>query len=169
MSVARFHNSAMDAMELAQVNRVQGKMELYKKWLQSALRLEWKAVKAMEKAGIQEPTYSILCRSAISIAIESDKLRLAKQMIIHALLNISGVTKEFSPLWNKIREAEKVGCKCQECRRTYKVDLDIPDRIRKKITSDKADLLCGPCIMIKIENLNRHDHFRLIGGTKYEE
>jgi len=61
---------------------------------------------------------------------------------------------------NKIREKiyikERDGCLCQSCGRIYKIDLIIPYEIWKKIIPKDYEngLLCGICIMEKIEELN---------------
>jgi len=53
-----------------------------------------------------------------------------------------------------------MGCVCQECGREFKVDLNIPNRIWEKIKpagKDKgAGLLCGSCIMNKIESFGEY-------------
>jgi len=49
-------------------------------------------------------------------------------------------------------------CKCQNCGKNYKVDLIIPDNIWEIIKPlekpEDAGLLCGACIMNKIEELD---------------
>lgn len=50
-------------------------------------------------------------------------------------------------------------CKCQECGNQYKVDLIIPDEIWKLIkpmVERDSGLLCGRCIMDRIERLGKH-------------
>ena len=53
-----------------------------------------------------------------------------------------------------------MSCTCQKCGNKYKVDLIIPDVIWEKIKPKGkaigAGLLCGKCIMTKIENLNEY-------------
>ena len=55
--------------------------------------------------------------------------------------------------------AEKMtdGCTCQKCGRKYRIDLNIPDilwnRIRPKGKAEGAGLLCGSCIMNRLEEL----------------
>ena len=49
-----------------------------------------------------------------------------------------------------------MSCKCQNCNRQYMVDLLVPDKIWEKIRPlDKppeAGLLCGSCIMSRMES-----------------
>ena len=58
-----------------------------------------------------------------------------------------------------------MSCRCQDCGKQYKVDLNIPDELWKKITK-KENLLCGSCIMIRIEKINDYDYWFLV---KYSE
>ncbi len=53
-----------------------------------------------------------------------------------------------------------MSCKCQGCGKPYKVDLLVPDdlweRIKPEGKSMGAGLLCGQCIMGRIEVLNEY-------------
>jgi hypothetical protein len=58
-------------------------------------------------------------------------------------------------------------CKCQNCRNLYKVDLIIPNdlwekEIKPNNKPEGSGLLCGSCIMNKIENLNKYASYCLI-------
>ena len=74
------------------------------------------------------------------------------------------ISKECDQQQNCLRKY-KMSCKCQSCDEQYKVDLSIPDEIWDKIKpTDKpegAGLLCGSCIMKRIENLDIYDHYLL--------
>jgi hypothetical protein len=54
-----------------------------------------------------------------------------------------------------------MACTCQGCGRKFKVDLIIPDKLWKKIKPiDKpkgGGLLCGACIMTRLESLNKYN------------
>lgn len=56
-------------------------------------------------------------------------------------------------------------CKCQECGTDYKVDILVPDEIWEKIKPVNklpgAGLLCGSCIMRKIEKNSDYDYWKL--------
>jgi glycyl-tRNA synthetase (class II) len=56
-------------------------------------------------------------------------------------------------------------CTCQECGSKYKVDLLIPDelweRIKPEGKSEGAGLLCGSCIMKKLEEILDYSAFYL--------
>lgn len=57
------------------------------------------------------------------------------------------------------------GCICQGCGKIYKVDIIVPDEIWKIIKPqnkpDEGGLLCGMCIMQRIEDLNRFGGYEL--------
>lgn len=58
-----------------------------------------------------------------------------------------------------------MSCICQECGIKYKVDLLVPndlwEKIKPKDKSKDAGLLCGSCIMKKIENISGYDYWIL--------
>ena len=53
-----------------------------------------------------------------------------------------------------------MSCICQECGKKYNVDLNIPDAIWEKIKPAHklkgSGLLCGGCIMNKIESFKKY-------------
>ena len=53
------------------------------------------------------------------------------------------------------------GCICRDCGKYYKVDLIVDDKLWEKITLKNDRLLCGKCIMRKIEEINNYDAYRL--------
>lgn len=58
-----------------------------------------------------------------------------------------------------------MACKCQKCRREYKLDLLIPDKIWENITPSKnkeGGLLCPSCIVIELEKIYGYSMFKLI-------
>ena len=59
-----------------------------------------------------------------------------------------------------------MSCKCQICGRQYKVDILIPDKLweeKVKLPSDQvgAGLLCGECIMRRIEAFSDYSSYKL--------
>jgi len=57
-------------------------------------------------------------------------------------------------------------CRCQACGCLYKVDVLVPDELWDQIRPDKkrppeAGLLCGPCIMERIERQSNHRAYKL--------
>lgn len=59
----------------------------------------------------------------------------------------------------------KEGCICQGCGRIYQVDLIIPDelwnQIRPKGKPPGSGMLCGACIMNRIESVSSYDWWHL--------
>lgn len=59
------------------------------------------------------------------------------------------------------------GCICQECGNNFTVDLNIPDNLWEKIKpvgKKDAGLLCGSCIMRKIEKTKGLAVYKLVAG-----
>lgn len=60
-----------------------------------------------------------------------------------------------------MRWGSDMSCTCQECGEKYKVDLiveeDLWERIKPGGKEQGAGLLCGSCIMKKIESLGEYD------------
>ena len=58
-----------------------------------------------------------------------------------------------------------MSCKCQSCGEQYKVDIIIPDKLWEKIKPEGkpegAGLLCGKCIMERIEKISNCEAFCL--------
>lgn len=58
-----------------------------------------------------------------------------------------------------------MSCRCQGCRKDYKVDVLVPDDLWRCITprpdNIAGGLLCGPCIVTRIEALADHAAFNL--------
>lgn len=58
------------------------------------------------------------------------------------------------------------GCRCHACGRRYRVDLVVPDplwlRIRPPGPVVEAGLLCGPCVMERVEALGEFGAFALM-------
>jgi len=58
-----------------------------------------------------------------------------------------------------------MSCKCQECGNQYKIDLIIPDELWERIKPEGkpvgAGMLCGSCIMKKIEDINDYSCYSL--------
>jgi glycyl-tRNA synthetase (class II) len=60
----------------------------------------------------------------------------------------------------------KMSCKCQNCKKQYRVDLLIPnelwERVKPKGKTMASGLLCGSCIMKRIEQLNNYRALKVI-------
>ncbi|MBU0958541.1 MAG: hypothetical protein KKB31_01220 [Nanoarchaeota archaeon] len=57
-----------------------------------------------------------------------------------------------------------MSCICQSCSKDYKIDINIPNYLWKKISPSKneAGLLCPICIMERLEDLLEYNAFELI-------
>lgn len=59
-----------------------------------------------------------------------------------------------------------MSCKCQSCGRQYTVDFNVPNDIWHFIKpagkSDEGGLLCGHCIVGRIEGLVGHGAFQVV-------
>ena len=53
-----------------------------------------------------------------------------------------------------------MSCICQQCKKDYRIDLNIPDRIWERIKpvgeAYGNGALCGPCIMNKLEAYGKY-------------
>lgn len=62
-----------------------------------------------------------------------------------------------------VDDPREAGCLCQGCGRRYRVDVILPDDLWNRIQyPDWPNLLCGLCIMERIEQLRRFDCFGLV-------
>lgn len=63
-----------------------------------------------------------------------------------------------------------MSCKCQNCNKQFKVDLNIPNKLWEKIKPKGKPkggrLLCGKCIMERIEKISDYDYWDLIKKVK---
>ena len=82
-AVNEFHNKAMDLAELAFVARMRGNNEKAVALFSDALDAELAAIAALDEP--IEPTFSVLHRSAGTIALHCGQLRKAEQLAAAAL------------------------------------------------------------------------------------
>ena len=61
-----------------------------------------------------------------------------------------------------MKDSRDEGCLCQGCLKRYKVDLWVPTPLWRKIRRRAETLLCGECIMSRIEALGEFNYFRLV-------
>ena len=81
--VNELHNRAMDLAELAVVQRLRGNADGEADLLRQALELERAAISALKDP--VEPTFSVLHRSAGTLALRCGEYRLAEQLAANAL------------------------------------------------------------------------------------
>lgn len=65
----------------------------------------------------------------------------------------------------QIERFEDDGCMCQGCGKRYKVDLSVPNELWEKIKpegkAEGAGLLCGSCIMTRIEQFDSFGAYKM--------
>ncbi len=85
MNVTDFHNKAMEFAERAFMARVQGSIEESTKLFEKALENELAAICKLEADVRIEPTYSVLHRSAGTLAIDCNQPQKALEIVTKAL------------------------------------------------------------------------------------
>ena len=81
-----FHNKAMEFAECALTKRAQGNREESIRLFEKALEHELTAIEELDKNNeIIEPTYSVLHRSAGTLALDCNQIRKAEQIVTKAL------------------------------------------------------------------------------------
>ena len=81
-----FHRKAMDFAAHALMERSRGKIEDASANFRRALENELAAIRELEEMGsTAEPTYSVLHRSAGTLALDCNQLRLAEQLAAKGL------------------------------------------------------------------------------------
>lgn len=84
-SVKDLHEKAMELADQAAVARRAGQTDDYERLTAEAMRFEIEAARTFAAEDGQEPSRSILFRSAATLAVESKELRIAEQLIAAAL------------------------------------------------------------------------------------
>lgn len=85
MSVSDSHNLAMEFAERALMARIQGLTEESLRLSKVALDNELNAISKLEAEGRTEPTYSVLHRSAGTLALDCNKPERAREIVNKAL------------------------------------------------------------------------------------
>ena len=97
-----FHNEAMDLAESAILERARGNIEESVRLFRQALDCELRAVESLDEQ--VEPTYSVLHRSAASLALNSNQPRKAEQIVAKALAGEPHpeIAEELRDIWEQI-------------------------------------------------------------------
>lgn len=85
MSVGDSHRKAMDFAERALLARIQGRTDDSIRLSKTALDNELEAISKLEAEGRSEPTYSVLHRSAGTLALDCNDLHRAREIVTKAL------------------------------------------------------------------------------------
>ena len=104
MSVRDSHNKAMDFAERAFVARIQGRREQAHNFFVQALEYELEAIAQLEVEGRIEPTYSVLHRSAGTLALDCNQPKKAEEIVKKALNQNppQEIAEELHELWYQI-------------------------------------------------------------------
>lgn len=58
---------------------------------------------------------------------------------------------------------ETGGCTCHDCHQRYRVDVILPDELWQRIgIVAPGALLCGPCVLARVESLGEFAAFALV-------
>lgn len=79
------HGRAMELAELAMVAKVRGQQDDAEKLFRQALECELLAIQKMDEGDRIEPTYSVLHRSAATLALDCNEPRYAERIVAKAL------------------------------------------------------------------------------------
>ena len=85
MSVSDSHNKAMDFAERAFIAQIRGPRKNSIKFFEKALEYELEAISKLEAEGRTEPTYSVLHRSAGTLALHCNQPQRARKIVTKAL------------------------------------------------------------------------------------
>lgn len=85
MNISELHNKAMDLAELATLTRLRGEIEHADELTRQAYELEKQTAEIYANDFPEEPTRSVLYRSAASLALECGDARSAQKLIIAGL------------------------------------------------------------------------------------
>lgn len=103
-SAKELHNQAMDIVENAVLKRIRGNAESTSKLYAEALELELEAIAKLEKGRqIEEPTWSVMHRSAGWMAYNSGQYRRAEKLASKALAGNPDpeIAEELRDLWKQ--------------------------------------------------------------------
>jgi hypothetical protein len=85
MNIRELHNKAMELVDLANLQKIQGNEEAVLSLYEQSYALEYEAAIAAYNSKAGEPSVSVLLRSAASLAVMCQKHRDAEKLIALAL------------------------------------------------------------------------------------
>ena len=102
-AVTEYHNNAMELAEIALSERARGNVEEANAFFEQALGSELNAIEALDV--IVEPTWSVLHRSAATLAMDCRKFRQAERLVGRALAEDppAEIQEELRDLWEQIQ------------------------------------------------------------------
>ena len=104
-SIKSLHNEAMQYSELAILAKLRENLDLAEFLFEQSLECELEAIKLIENIKHSQPTYSILCRSAATLALDCNNVDLVKELVIKALASEPPIEikEELSDLLKQIK------------------------------------------------------------------
>lgn len=105
-AINEHHDAAMDFAHFALLERARGNTEEAAALFEKALENELAAIQDMEARGsFAEPTYSVLHRSAGTLAMDCKQYRLAKQLAAKGLAHVkhTEIEKELDELFEQVK------------------------------------------------------------------
>lgn len=102
-------------------------------------------------------------RKCLAIFGQSEPDRIVSEVARKVLQSFSAI-----PV-NQTEELISSGCRCQNCGFLYRVDVQVCDSVWAKISKPSENLLCGSCIMKRIEGLGSFDALRIVPTDPTEE
>jgi|GEM_PF-621841 len=84
-NINKLHDESMNRAELALIARVRGEKETAQRLFGESLQLAMEAIELIEQLPYSEPNYSVLHRSAATLALDCNEPRLAEKLISKAL------------------------------------------------------------------------------------
>lgn len=84
-TIRELHNQSMDFTELAMLAKLRGDYEEASRFFAKALSSELEAIRILDETEPAEPTYSVIHRSAATLALDCNDPRKAEQIIAKAL------------------------------------------------------------------------------------
>lgn len=103
-SAGEYHDRAMELADRALAARREGNSEQSVAWFREALTFEQRAAELVAPDLTEEPTRSVLHRSAAALAIECGELREAERLIAVALTGQppDEIADELRDLWQRV-------------------------------------------------------------------
>lgn len=84
-TIRELHNESMDCAELAMIAKLRSNYEEAEHLYEKALFYELEAIQILDQTDASEPTYSVLHRSAATLALDCNNPKKAEQIVAKAL------------------------------------------------------------------------------------
>ena len=148
MSVSDSHNKAMELAERALMARMQGDTEESTKLFEKALEDELEAIRKLETEGRIEPTYSVLHRSAGTLALDCNQFQKAEEIIKKALSQNppQEIAEELHELWSQIPISPFLNNYRTDINIWYSSNFRVPSLAPRKELENQGSLTFGEAL-----------------------